>query len=107
LRASAQWLKYPSPGTPRFADGKPNLSAPAPRLPDGKPDLSGIWTVECGVCGRDSCFTKEPVLRRAAGVKAGGADAAVCGGQLAQRKSREHVDDPYGYSMPPAVPRID
>src|ERR1041385_1834520 len=41
--ASAQWLNYPTPGTPRLADGKPNLSAPAPRTADGKPDLSGIW----------------------------------------------------------------
>ena len=41
--ASAQWLNYPSPGTPRLADGKPNLSAPAPRTVDGKPDLSGVW----------------------------------------------------------------
>jgi hypothetical protein len=39
----AQWLRYPSDGVPRRADGKPNLTAPAPRLPDGTPDLSGIW----------------------------------------------------------------
>src|SRR5213594_4664246 len=40
---TAQWLKYPTPGTPRNADGKPSLAAPAPRTADGKPDLSGIW----------------------------------------------------------------
>lgn len=40
----AQWIHYPTPKTPRTADGKPNLSAPAPRTPDGKPSLSGIWT---------------------------------------------------------------
>jgi hypothetical protein len=40
---AAQWLNYPTPGTPRTADGKPNLSAPAPRTADGKPDLSGVW----------------------------------------------------------------
>ena len=39
----AQWLHYPTPGIPRTADGKPNLSAPAPRTSDGKPDLSGLW----------------------------------------------------------------
>src|SRR5687768_17208433 len=43
--ASAQWLNYPTPGTPRLPDGKPNLVAPAPRAADGKPDLSGIWEV--------------------------------------------------------------
>jgi hypothetical protein len=41
--ASAQWIHYPVPGTPRAADGKPNLTAPVPKAPDGKPDLSGIW----------------------------------------------------------------
>src|SRR5215471_13245707 len=40
---AAQWLTYKTPGIPRTADGKPNLSASAPRTADGKPDLSGIW----------------------------------------------------------------
>jgi hypothetical protein len=44
--AHAQWLNYPTPGTPRTHDGKPNLGAPAPRAADGKPDLSGVWHVE-------------------------------------------------------------
>ncbi|HWF10714.1 MAG TPA: hypothetical protein VG297_19735 [Bryobacteraceae bacterium] len=39
----AQWLKYPTPGTPRLANGKPDFTAPAPRTADGKPDLSGLW----------------------------------------------------------------
>ena len=41
--AHAQWLNYPTPGTPRTPDGKANLSAPAPRTADGKPDLTGVW----------------------------------------------------------------
>ncbi len=32
--AGAQWVNYPDPRTPRTADGKPNLTAPAPRLAD-------------------------------------------------------------------------
>jgi hypothetical protein len=40
---SAQWLKTPTPGVPRTADGKPNLGAPAPVGTDGHPDLSGVW----------------------------------------------------------------
>ena len=44
--ASAQWVKYPNPGTPRTADGKPNLTAPAPRASNGKTDLSGVWHVQ-------------------------------------------------------------
>jgi hypothetical protein len=39
----AQWLRHPTEGVPRKADGSPDLSAPTPRLPDGKPDFSGIW----------------------------------------------------------------
>jgi hypothetical protein len=41
--ASGQWLDHKNRSTPRDADGKPNLKAPAPRTADGKPDLSGIW----------------------------------------------------------------
>src|SRR5579862_8827263 len=44
--ALAQWLNLPTPGIPRTADGKPNLTAPTPRTPDGKPDLSGVWRPE-------------------------------------------------------------
>jgi len=43
---AAQWLNYPTPGTPRARDGKPNLTAKAPRTRDGKPDLSGVWLVQ-------------------------------------------------------------
>jgi hypothetical protein len=44
--APAQWLNFPTPGTPRTRDGKPNLTAPAPRTAEGKPDLSGVWMHE-------------------------------------------------------------
>jgi hypothetical protein len=42
---AAQWPNHPTPGVPRKADGKPDLSAPVPRAADGKPDLSGVWRV--------------------------------------------------------------
>ena len=41
--AGAQWLDRKTPGIPRKADGKPDLTAPAPRGADGKPDLAGVW----------------------------------------------------------------
>jgi hypothetical protein len=47
---SAQWLKYPTAGVPKTADGKPNLSAPTPRTSDGKPDFSGIWLTADTTC---------------------------------------------------------
>src|SRR5579863_4886029 len=53
---AAQWLKYPTAGVPRKADGKVDMSAPSPRMSDGKPDFSGIWT------------TGEPFDRRALGL---------------------------------------
>ena len=39
----AQWLERRTPGIPRTADGKPDLTAPTPRTADGKPDLTGLW----------------------------------------------------------------
>src|ERR1043165_8107451 len=48
LLTPGQWLNYPTPGTPRGADGKPNLSAKTPRTANGKPDLTGVWRTEYG-----------------------------------------------------------
>ncbi len=41
---AAQWIRYPTAGVPRKADGSVDMTAAAPRAADGKPDLSGIWT---------------------------------------------------------------
>ena len=41
----AQWPNRPTPGVPRTAVGKADLTAPPPRTADGKPDLSGIWKI--------------------------------------------------------------
>jgi hypothetical protein len=104
----AQWLNYPTPGIPRLPDGKPNLAAPAPRSLDGRPDLSGIWAVECNVYGRDSCFTKSIFFDLAKDLKPEEVQMTPWAAAIsAQRQSRNHVDDPYGYCMPPGFPRID
>jgi hypothetical protein len=50
VSADAQWLNYPSQGTP-LTRGKPNLSAKAPRAANGKPDLSGVWHIETPPAG--------------------------------------------------------
>src|ERR1700734_1283061 len=45
IPAQTQWMNQATPGIPRKADGKPDLSARAPRTADGKPDLSGMWNI--------------------------------------------------------------
>lgn len=107
--ATGQWLNYPTPGIPRLPDGKPNLSAPAPRTSDGKPDLSGIWAAECGLYGRDGCFAPRSFFfDLAKDLKQGEVQMTPWAAAIqAQREGRNHVDDPYGYCLPPGVPRIN
>ena len=45
LCVQAQWLNQPTPGAPRTADGKVNMTGPVSRV-DGHPDLSGIWQAQ-------------------------------------------------------------
>jgi hypothetical protein len=104
----AQWLNYPTPGTPRLPDGTPNLAAPAPHAADGRPDLSGIWAAECAIYGRDSCFTRSLFFNLAKDLKPDDVQMTPWAAQIqAQRESRNHVDDPYGYCLPPGTPRIN
>jgi hypothetical protein len=108
LLAPAQWLKYPTPGIPRDADGQPNLAAPAPRAANGKPDLSGIWAAECAIYTGGGCFTRSLFFDLAKDLKPGEVEMTPwAAGIQKQRESRNHVDDPYGYCLPPGVPRID
>ena len=105
---AAQWLNYKTPGIPRLVDGKPNLSAAAPRTANGGPDLSGIWAAECSIYDGGGCFTKSLFFDLAKDLKPGDVEMTPwASGIQAQRQSRNHVDDPYGYCLPPGVPRID
>ncbi|MDC1528708.1 hypothetical protein N8600_06605 [Gammaproteobacteria bacterium] len=40
----AQWFDWSTPGIPRTAEGRVDMSAPVPRSSDGHTDFSGKWT---------------------------------------------------------------
>ena len=82
---AAQWLNHPTPGVPRTADGKVNMTAPAPRLTNGRPDLSGLWI-------------GEPARR--AGAAAGAADEP---GNPTNLSSSRHMRD-IGIDLPGGLP---
>jgi hypothetical protein len=103
----AQWLNHPSPDIPRLPGGAPNLSAPAPKTSDGTPDLSGIWAAECAIYGLDACFTQGLFFDLAKDLSPPDVQMTPwAAGVQAQREARNHVDDPYGYCLPPGTPRI-
>jgi hypothetical protein len=92
LPAAAQWVSLPLPGTPRLADGKPNLNAPAPKTADGKPDLSGIWRAADGYL---------------ANIATGQADFPLQAWAAALYKERQEnrgKERPSGRCLPHAVP---
>jgi len=92
--AAAQWLDVRLPGTPRAADGRPDLSAPAPKTSDGKPDLSGIWRVA------DARF-----LMNLAADEPGGAPFQPWAATLyKEREDNLAKDRPSGHCLPHAVP---
>jgi hypothetical protein len=97
LDLQGQWLNFRTPGVPRTADGKVNLTAPTPKAADGKPDLSGVW--ESG----DQYFQD-----LAKDLKPGEVVMLPWAKTLqAEREMRDHRDDPLNRCMPPGVPRIN
>lgn len=102
--ASAQWSR-PTAGIPRLADGKPDVNAPPPRTGDGRVDLSGIWLIMDPPRIPQKVryfFDLAQDLPAAAVVMTPWAQRIH-----EQRVRRDHVDDPYGYCMPPGVPRVN
>jgi hypothetical protein len=81
---SAQWLTLTTPGVPRTADGKPDLSAPAPRTADGRPELTGLWRAR-GVTGDLRDESKIQVWAR---------------GAMAEHESNYYRDGPHMQCLP-------
>ena len=95
--AAAQWLRYPTPGIPRTADGKPNLVAPAPRAADGKPDLSGLWQPAAILIGDI-----------AANLKPGSVPYQPWAEELYKKRRADNArDDPTANCIVGGVPRSD
>jgi len=93
--ALAQWFKYTTPGIPRTADGKPDLSAAAPKTADGKPDLSGVWQVRGFYVGD---ITKD--------LKPGEVSFQPWAADLYKhRRDTESKEDPTGWCLVGGVPR--
>jgi hypothetical protein len=112
----AQWLRYPTEGIPRTADGKPNLTAPAPRLPDGKPDLSGLWHASQTPPCLDSRGVERPCGSAVGGSPLGGnLGRKLPGGKLPYQPWAEKlrddrlkvmsIDDPHVRCLPDNPPR--
>ena len=105
----AQWLKYPTAGVPRRADGKPNLSAPTPRTPDGKPDFSGIWLTD-STCARSqdpeslTCGSELPMGREGinmgAGLPGGLPYQPWLAALVKKRTAEDAKDDPHVICLP-------
>jgi hypothetical protein len=106
----AQWLGYPTAGTPRTRDGKPNLSAPAPRTRDGKADLSGIWEVlhnrPCPPEGCPDMRVPEEFLDIGFSLKGGLPYQPWAAAITRQRTEDLRKDDPNALCLPVGIVRM-
>ena len=106
---SGQWLNYPTPATPRLANGKPDLAAPAPRAVDGKPDLSGMWQVAtllpCNDVSR--MCTDLPISAQFVNIGAGLKDGLPYQPWAREQMAKKGpADDPYTRCLTPGGPRM-
>jgi len=113
LPLAAQWIKLPTPGIPRTADGKPNLAAPAPRAAAGKPDFSGMWIPrDERACDPKNGLTQcaelplSPYLGNFARDLKDGLPYQPWAADLVKSRAKDvGYIDPHAHCMPPNFPR--
>ena len=113
VSAAAQWLNLPTPGIPRTADGKPDLTAPAPKTSSGKPDFSGMWIpreiLPCNARERGAQCVELPLtpqLINFAGPLKEGLPYQPWAADLVKSRSKDVAFlDPHTHCMPPNFPR--
>jgi hypothetical protein len=106
----AQWVKYPSAGSPRTADGRPIMNAPAPQDRNGRPDLSGLWGAEktrpCPPNGCDDMQISEQFLDIGWRVP-GGLPYQPWAAELAAKRTADiRKDDPQAHCLPTGIVRM-
>jgi hypothetical protein len=106
----AQWVKYPTAGIPRTADGQPNMNAPAPKDRDGRSDLSGLWGAEktrpCPPNGCDDMQISEQFLDIGWRVP-GGLPYRPWAAELAAKRTADiRKDDPQAHCLPTGIVRM-
>jgi len=113
LPGVAQWVHLPTPGVPRTADGKPDLSAPTPKTRDGKPDFSGMWVprdvLHCDDKTRGVQCSELPltpqVIDFALGMPGGLPYQPWAAEAMKKRAKEAEFIDPHMHCMPPNYPR--
>jgi hypothetical protein len=109
---AAQWLGYPTRGTPRKADGTPDLSAAAPRTRDGRPDLSGVWHPAADPAGKpggvEGIVAPRYLIDIMADVKPGDVPLQPWAADVYKRRNDNfRRDNPQIRCLPAGVPRLN
>jgi hypothetical protein len=116
LPGTAQWIDLPTPGIPRTADGKPNLTAPTPRTADKKPDFSGMWVPRDEfapggqACSKDNIACAElkltpQIMNIALGMKDGLPYLPWAAELMKNRAKEAAYIDPHAHCHAPNYPR--